>query len=302
MTGKDLVWTLSPMTLRTAPFWRRSWKHRCARTLLGIVYCYLGVILLLLWFENRLLFPGTPAALGWSLPPAGVTVEDVELTTSDGTALHAWWSPPSGWAPADGALLFAHGNGGNLSGRGAYIVELQRHLKVGVLLIDYPGYGRSGGAPTEAGCYAAGDAAYDWLAETLGVPGERIILYGGSLGGGVATDLAARRPHRALVLVSTFTSIPEQAQTLYPWLPARWLVRNKFDNLAKLASVTGPVFVTHGRNDDLIPFAMGERLYAAAAGPKEFFPIDNWGHNDFPRAEALVALERFLAAPSAGTR
>jgi pimeloyl-ACP methyl ester carboxylesterase len=296
MTLRELLWTLSPVTLRTPPFWRRSWKHRAARLLLGACYCYLGVVLLLWSLENRLLYRGTPASLSWSQPPDGVTVEDVQFATADGTRLHAWWCIPPGWQSADGALLFFHGNGGNLSHRGWCIADLHKQLRTGVLLVDYPGYGRSAGVSTEKGCYAAGDAAYDWLTETRDVPGRRIILYGGSLGGGIATDLAARRPHRALVLVSTFTSFPDQAQALYPWLPARWLVRNQFNNLAKLAAVSGPVFVAHGRQDGLVPFAMGERLFAAAPEPKRMFAMDYWDHNDVPQPEAIAALGQFLKA------
>lgn len=298
MTARELLWTLSPLTLRTAPFWRRSWKHRVARLLLGAAYCYLGVVLVLLWLENRLLFAATGAADVWLDKPRGVAVDDVELTAADGCRLHAWWCAPPGWRPADGALLFCHGNGGNLSQRGGYFAELHRHLKTGVLLIDYPGYGRSGGAPTEKGCYAAGDAAYDWLTATRGVPAGRVVLYGGSLGGGVATDLAVRKPHGALVLVSTFTSFPDQAQALYPWLPARWLVRNRFDNLAKVATLNGPVFIAHGRYDRLIPFAMSERLYAAAPGPKRLFPMEDRDHTDLLSPGAVAALREFLDGSS----
>jgi fermentation-respiration switch protein FrsA (DUF1100 family) len=268
--------------------------------LLGAFYCYAGVVLVLLWFENRLLYHPTTAAEGWAEPPSGVKIEDVTFTSADGTPLHAWWSQPPGWSPYDGAVLFAHGNAANLSSRGGCIPPLQYHLRMGVLLFDYPGYGRSGGSPTEAGCYAAGDAAYNWLTQDRKVPGEQIILYGGSLGGGIATDLAVRKPHRALVLVSTFTSFPEQAQKVIPWIPARWLARNRYNNVAKLAKITGPVFVVHGKLDDLISFTMGERLFAAAREPKKFFAVENGGHDDFPRLEAIAELRKFLQLPSPG--
>lgn len=295
MTLKEILWTFSPITLRTPPFWRRSWKHRLCRHLLGAVYCYLGVLLVLLCLENKLLFRGTAASQGWSDPPPGVTVEDVELVAADGTRLHAWWSAPSDWLPVDGALIFFHGNGGNLSHRGGCIAEFHRRLKTGVLLVDYPGYGRSEGSCTEAGCYATGDAAYDWLTEKRHVRPDRVILYGGSLGGGIAADVAARRPHRALVLVSTFTSFPDQAQKLYPWLPARWLVSNQFNNLAKIATIQGPVFVAHAPQDSLIPIAMGRRLFDAAPGRKQFFAMNIGWHSDVLNPEAMAALQAFLA-------
>jgi hypothetical protein len=247
----------------------------------------------MLSLEDRLLYVPSTAAQ-WFEPPAGLPVREVELTSRDGNRIGAWWSAPAGWKPSDGAVLFSHGNGGNLSHRGWVLRPWHDEMRLAVLLYDYPGFGRSTGTPSEAGCYAAADAAYDWLVEAQKVPGERIILYGGSLGGGIATDLAARRPHRALVLVSAFTSFPDMAQQLYPWLPGRWLVHNRFDNLGKIASCCGPVFITHSRSDGLIPFAHGERLFAAAGAPKQFVPTDGHPHNDSPATEVFPALRRFL--------
>src|SRR5437764_11062916 len=97
----------------------------------------------------------------WAAPPAGLQVEDLTLTDEGGTPIHAWWCPPPGWEPGQGAVLFCHGNGGNLSHRGWALANFHQRLRMGVLLFDYPGYGRSGGTPSEAGCYAAGEAAYD---------------------------------------------------------------------------------------------------------------------------------------------
>jgi fermentation-respiration switch protein FrsA (DUF1100 family) len=295
MSLKHVLWTLTPVWNRTAPFWRRSWKHQAGRVALVSLYAYLGAILAMLALEDRLLYAACPAADEWLPPPAGVAVEDVTLTTADGTPVHAWWSPPPGWKPTDGALLFCHGNGGNLSHRGWMLPRLHAGLGTAVLLFDYPGYGRSGGSPSEAGCYAAGDAAYDWLTGVRGVPGERVVLYGGSLGGGTAVELARRRPHRALVLVSAFASFPDEAQDRFPWLPARWLVRNRFDNLRKLAECRGPVFVAHARDDGVISFAQGRELFAAAPGPKEFFLLSDWGHNDCLNDAGYAALRRFLS-------
>jgi len=152
MSVKELLWTLSPVPFRTAPFWRRSWKHRAARLLLGAVYCYAVVVIAVLCLENRLLYPGLRAADHWVNPPANVVPADVSLTSSDGTRLHGWWTTPPGWQPKEGALLFLHGNGANLSDRGFCLGEINRLLKLPVLIIDYPGYGKSEGAPSERGC------------------------------------------------------------------------------------------------------------------------------------------------------
>src|SRR5262249_23613263 len=147
---------------------------------------------------------------------------------------------------ARGTVLYCHGNAGNLSHRGEGVLRWHQLLGQSVLIFDYPGYGRSEGKPSEAGCYAAADAAYAWLTETKKVLPQDLLIYAGSLGGGVAVALASRRPHRALVLVGTFTSIPDMAQRQFPWLPARWLVRNRFDNLGKIGRCTRPVFLAHG--------------------------------------------------------
>ena len=126
------------------------------------------------------------------------------------------------------------------------------------------------------------------------MPPERLLIYGGSLGGGVAVDLASRRPYRALILVKTFTSVPDTAQCHYPWLPCRWLVRNRFDSLAKIGRAHGPVFIAHGTADRLIPFALGQRLFAAANEPKRFLAMQGTDHNEGLGSEFFAALRAFL--------
>ena len=281
----------NPPTVRRPLHWSR-------RLLRIIAVSYLGVLLVLLAFENALLFRPTRAAEDWGSPP-NARVQDVDLQTADGTAIHAWWCPVEG---AQGAMLYCHGNAGNLSYRSAQIAAWQYQLKESVLIFDYPGYGKSAGKPSEAGCYAAAEAAYDWLVQTAEVPAERILLYGGSLGGAVAVELARHRPHRALVLLSAFTSIPDMAQKQFPWLPARWLVRNRFDNLAKIGQCTRPVFIAHGDCDGLVPYAHGQRLFAAANEPKVFFTRQGCGHNAPPGQDLFDALRRFLKEVEAKTK
>jgi fermentation-respiration switch protein FrsA (DUF1100 family) len=248
-------------------------------------------MLLLMFLENWLVFHPTTVSQDWREPPND-RVRDVELHTPDGTRIHAWWCPVEG---ATGAVLYCHGNAGNLSHRSGAVAGLQKLLDESVLIFDYPGYGRSGGKPSEAGCYAAADAAYDWLVTEQKIGPERILLYGGSLGGAVAVDLAARRPHRALLLVKTFTSAPEVAQRIYPWLPVRWIMRNRFDNLAKIGKCRRPVFIANGTADRLVPFDLGRRLFEAANEPKYFFPLDGADHNDPVPADLFPALRQFLA-------
>jgi len=282
------------MALLRSPFWKRSAWHRAGRQLLGFAYVYLGVLIVLLALENYFLFHPLPHTEDWLPPPAGLHVEDIELVSAAGNRLHGWWSKPDGWRPEQGAVLYFHGNAGNLSGRGDAVKAWRDHLGLAVLIVDYPGYGKSQGRPTEASCYAAGDAAYDWAIQSARVPAERLILFGGSLGGAIATDLATRRPYRALVLVSAFTSFPDMAQKTMPWLPARWLVRNKMDNQSKIATLTRPVFIAHGTADTLVPIRQAERLFAAAREPKYYFVMPGRGHDEFPSPDCFQALQVFL--------
>ena len=128
-----------------------------------------------------------------------------------------------------------------------------------------------------------------------GVPGGRVVLYRGSLGAAVAVDVAARHPCRALVTVAAFTSFPDEAQARFPWLPGRWLVRNRLDNLSKIAALRCPVLIAHGTADDLVPFSHGERLFAAAREPKRFFPLAGHGHFEGGGEELEEAVRLFLA-------
>ncbi len=277
------------------PWWQRSARHRLARRCVWLVHVYVGGAIFLLCIENRLLFHPLTERRDWHAAPPGLLVENVRLWSADGALLHGWWSKPAGWRPEDGALLYLHGKGGNLSSRGEAMRHWRDCLRLAVLLIDYPGYGRSKGTPTEASCYAAGYAAHDWLTTEAHVPGYRIVLLGGSLGGGVATELALHRPHRALVLIATFTSFPDMAQKTFPFYPGRWLVHNQLDNLAKVARLTTPVFIAHGTADGLIPFQQGQRLFAAANEPKRFFPMPGRGHTECPSDACFLAVRDFLA-------
>ena len=180
--------------------------------------------------ENRLVYlPAGPDQ--WLPPPPNRLIQDVELISATGDKIHAWWY---GRPTSTGAVLYFHGNAGNLSWRGTSIVLVGEQLGESALIIDYPGYGKSSGRPSEAGCYAAADAAYDWLTRTQGIPPQSILVYGESLGGGIAVDLASRRLHRALILVKTFTSAPDVGQSHLPYLPIRWLMSNRFDSLSKI--------------------------------------------------------------------
>src|SRR5947209_2751460 len=162
-----------------------------------------------------------------------------------------------------------------------------------MLVFDYPGYGMSEGEPSEQGCYTAADSAYDWLLGK-GYKPEQIVIYGESLGGGVAIDLASRRPHAALVLVNTFTSLPAVAQRAYPWVPAIPLMRNRFDSESKIGLCRSPIFITHGTADPMIPFSQSMRLFEKITAVKEHFARAGKNHTDPLGTEGLERIRQFL--------
>lgn len=248
-----------------------------------------SVIAVLSIFENRLVYFPTPATQQWA-EPRDLGKQDVDLRV-DGVPIHAWWCPKEN---ATGALLYCHGNAGNLSFVADVYRRLQDELNVSVMAFDYPGFGRSGGSPSERGCYDAGLAAFDWVTGQ-GVAPERIILYGDSLGGGVAAELATRRPCRALVLFSSYTSVPDVGHEHYPFLPARTLMRNRFETRRKLPSIRRPVFIAHGAADDTISVSHAHRLFEAASEPKELHIDPHRGHETVLTREFLRALKEFMA-------
>jgi uncharacterized protein len=263
------------------------------RSALYLVVGYVGLVSMLLFFENWLVYHPTTTAQHWQPPPPGEDIQDVQLTSADGTRIHAWWCPAK---DSDLALLYCHGNAGNLSHRGPSSVKLRDLLGVSVLIVDYPGYGKSEGRPTEKGCCQAADSAYAWLTDEKQIAPKKIVLYGASLGGGVVTDLASRKDHRALVLVKTFTSVPDVASELYWWLPApkRMIMSNRFDSLSKIGACHRPVFIAHGTADTLIPYTHGKKLFEAANEPKRFYSMPEANHNDGLPPGFFTDLKEFL--------
>jgi hypothetical protein len=203
-------------------------------------------------------------------------LRDCWITTEDGVKIHAWFAPTDS---AIATLVMAHGNAGNISDRIDIIRRLQR-TGFNVLMFDYRGYGRSDGSPTEAGIYKDGLAAFDYARSEESVDASRIILWGTSLGGAVAVDVATKRPAAALILESTFSSARDVASVVYPFLPVRFLLRTKLNSIDKVGKIRIPILFIHGRNDRIIPRELGQTLFDAANEPKKFYVIEGADHND----------------------
>ncbi|HSS64832.1 MAG TPA: alpha/beta fold hydrolase [Gammaproteobacteria bacterium] len=253
---------------------------------------YGGFCLALFLFQARLvLLPSRTLAA--SPVRIGLDFEDVWLQSADGVRIHGWFIPH---AQPRGTLLFFHGNAGNIGDRLESIGIFHR-LGLNILIIDYHGYGRSEGSPGEEESYSDAEAAWRHLVETRRIPPGEIVVFGRSMGGGVAAWLAARVAPAALILESTFTSVPEMAAKVYPFFPVRLLARIRLDAKAPLADVRAPVLVIHSAEDEIVPLEQGRALFEAAPEPKRFLELRG-GHND----GFLVSREIYLAGLSAFMR
>jgi fermentation-respiration switch protein FrsA (DUF1100 family) len=242
--------------------------------LLTIGLSYLGLCLCVYLAQARLVYFPT---VGSATDPSahGIAFRDLTLETGPETTVHAWLLEAR---EPRGLLLFAHGNAGNIDHR----IELARpflDMGLSVLLFDYRGYGTSRGTPSEAGLYADALAAFDRLVAENGRQPAPILGYGESLGAAILVELARHRPLAALILESPFTSLPDVGAQHYPWLPVRWLARDRYDNRAKVGKLATPLLVIHSRSDEIVPFAHGQALHDEARGPKELL-VTSGGHND----------------------
>ncbi len=274
------------------------------KVMLSLVAGYVALLALVFVFQPRMVF--FPMKGGADITPQalGLAFEKVTLPTADGEQLAAWWIPGS--LPVRGTVLLFHGNAGNIAHRIGY-AKMFYGMGYHTLLVDYRGYGDSTGTPSEEGTYQDATASWLWLTATRGIKASEIVIFGESLGGGVAAWLAAQHAQpapRALILSSTFTSIPDLGAELYPWLPVRWLSRIQYDNLASLERSRAPLLIAHSPGDEIVPYAHGRRLYAAAREPKVFLELSG-GHNEgfvFAREEWIKAVQAFLERYEDGDR
>jgi uncharacterized protein len=251
-----------------------------------------GAIVTLAYFAQRSLmyFPDRtrtpPAEAG--LPQA----EEIELTTGDGERVIAWHVPPRGDKPV---VLYFQGNGGALNLRAQRFARLTSD-GTGLIALSYRGYGGSTGRPSEAGLLRDAEATYAFA--TARYQAERLVLYGESLGSGVAVALAAEHKVGKVILEAPYTSAVEIGAAAYPFLPVRLLMHDQFRSDERIGKLTAPVLVLHGARDSVIPIAYGERLYALISAPKKFVRFPEGHHSDLDSHGAQIAVRDFLATPA----
>ena len=198
-----------------------------------------------------------------------ISFQEVHFTNARNETLHGWYFPFDGTPQS--VILYCHGNGGNISYLDDLADILRGHLQSSVLIFDYAGYGKSEGSPTAPGILADARAARRWLAEHCDVRETDIVVFGQSLGGAVAVDLAAKDGARALIVESSFTSLGDMGRLMFPFLPVNWLLRENLTSVKKIGDFHGPVFISHGKADEVVPFEQGDRLFKAANDPKTFY-------------------------------
>lgn len=203
--------------------------------------------------------------------------DNVYLTTKDQIQIHSWYIPTNN---AKKTILFMHGNAGNISHR-LETIQIYHKLGFNIFLFDYRGYGESSGKPSEKGTYLDAIAAWDYLTKEKKITADEIIIFGRSLGGGVATELAKNVSPTMLILESTFTSMPNISKEHYPFMPTNIIVKHKYDTVRKLKDITCPVVVIHSRNDEVIPFAHGQLIFDHANEPKSFIELRGGHGNGF---------------------
>jgi fermentation-respiration switch protein FrsA (DUF1100 family) len=269
-----------------------------SNVLISVLVAYTALLAIVYLFQPRLVyFPEVGREVAATPQAYGLRFEDVTITTEDGERLAGWWVPAEN---ALGSVLFFHGNAGNISHRLEYL-EMFHRLRYSTLIVDYRGYGQSTGSPSETGTYRDARAAWDYLRHARVARPTDIVIVGESLGGAVAAWLAVREPARAVVLASTFTSVPDLGAQVYPFLPVRLLSRFSYDTLAAVREIRSPLLIAHSREDDIIPYSHGRRLFEGAREPKQFLEMTG-GHNDgfiFMRPEWVTQLAAFLERAAA---
>ncbi len=255
-----------------------------------IVLC-VGVIVYIRFLERTTLF--VPDKVITVTPrDVGVNFEDDFFVTKDQVKIHGWFI--KGKLSASKVLLFFHGNAGNISGR-VEKVQIFYDMGLSVFIIDYRGYGKSEGSPTEKGMYLDAQGAYDYLIDERNIAVDDIVVYGASLGGVAAIDLANQRKISSLIVDGTFSSARDMAKRIFPFIPS-FLINIKLDSIEKIKNIDVPKLMIHSIDDRTVPFSLGKKLFDAALEPKTFLSLSG-DHNEVhnvDRAKFIEGIELFL--------
>lgn len=255
---------------------------------------YLLVLLGMTFIESRIVYPA-PRVERSDWQPKG-DQEEVQFTSADGTRLHGWFydHPDPKWV-----VLYCHGNGEQVADNHELMQLLRERLDAAVFIFDYRGYGKSEGKPFEAGIVADGLAAQRWLSDRTGHTTDRVVVVGRSIGGGVATAIAAEQGAGALILQSTFTRLTDAAAERFPWLPVQLVMRNRYDSLDRLSRYDGPLLISHGTTDEVIPYEHGQQLFESSPSKKkQFLELAGRTHNQPQPMNYYVDLKDFLQSVS----
>lgn len=261
------------------------------------VLLYAGFSLMLYFLQERLVFlPHMPGRTLDATPETiGLAFEDAWIETQDGERLHGWFIPAR---DARGSVLFFHGNAGNISHR-LESIHIFNRLALNVLIVDYRGYGQSSGEVNEEGTYRDAQAAWDYLVDQRGIPADQVLVFGRSLGAAVGAWLASQAgvEPAGVIIESSFSSGLDMGRRLYPVLPVRLITRINYPVKEYVTRIRAPLLVVHSRDDEIIPFDMGQTIFAAANEPKTFFEMGGDHNAGFwiSRERYIPALNAFLA-------
>lgn len=264
------------------------WKKNAMMLIITVLLVYVMIMAAMFVFQRKLLYPANRHILSlaqYNVPNA----EEVKLHTPDGLTLQSWYFAPQGNIPT---ILYLHGNAGHLGDRTLKLTSYNAS-GFGVFALSYRGYGASEGSPDEQGIYTDARTALDYLTKEKGLMPEQIVLYGESLGSGVAIQMATEHDVAAVVLEAPYTSIERRASELYPWLPVPWLIKDKFYSIRKIDSINAPLLIFHNDGDQVVPQRHGRALFEKAKEPKKAYWLPGSGHVDFEWDELAAHMKLF---------
>jgi len=267
-------------------------RRVAARVLRGlvavVVVLYLAALGYLRFNERAFIFQPDERRVAEPAPTFALRQRTISYPSTNGVTLSAWTVPAGGPTPSNVWLLICHGNLGNIGyGQRPEFYAFMRDVGLNLFAFDYRGFGASTGSPDEQGVYADATASYEYLTRTLGVPPEHVVIFGHSLGSGVAIELASRVRAAGLIVEGAYTSVTDRGQELYPLLPVRLVSSQRFPSIDRIASVAMPKLFLHSPEDAVIPYAHGRRLFDRAQPPKRFVDVRGGHENAYSVDKAI---------------